>query len=87
MSIEQIHVGDLKATSTPIYYTIAVKSDPPTQRDIMRFDQDAKDAWSVKLQGLESSFEAGKLLQCRAGGLASLQRPLGESEFFIFRVF
>ena len=32
----------------------------------MRFYQDAKDAWSVKLQGLESSLEAGELMQYRA---------------------
>jgi len=47
----------------------------------MRFDQDAKDAWSVKLQGLESSLEAGELMQSVQG---KLQRPLGEAELFIF---
>ena len=57
-----------------------MESDPPTQRDIMRFDQDAKDAWLVKLQGLESSLEAGELMQYRG----KLQRPLGEPELFIF---
>lgn len=53
----------------------------------MPVDQEAKDAWLVKLQALESSLEAGELMQCRKSFSGRSVSPNSLSSYASLQIF